>query len=257
MKGNVIVGGLLITAITVGFGLNYLNIGNLPVFNEQAVAKNSGHQHVPTHAKPAIKPHVIAPTSNNAPPPVPAVIDGVKMRYDPFKPSGGPYPQLKSGEKIWIDVSIDQQLVYIFNGSERIYTMATSSGLDTIPDNSTPLGVYHIQAERGTWFYSQAYQEGAEYWVSWLGHGVFLFHSVPMNDKQQIIPQGAAALLHKASHGCFHLTVPDAKWVYENVPYGTTVVVEQAPIYLKGNQIYHPSQVQSQAIQSTTQYSST
>ena len=190
-------------------------------------------------------------TTNNAPPPVSITIEGIKMRYNPMQPSGGPYPSLARGEKIWIDVSISQQLVYIFHGSHWLYTMATSSGMDTIPDNSTPLGVYHIQAERGAWFYSQPYREGAKYWVSWLGHGVFLFHSVPMNPQQHILPEKAAQLLHKASHGCFHLTVPDAKWIYDHVPYGTTVVVEQAPVHLIGAQIYRPSRDQAQAIQHT------
>ncbi len=251
MKGKVIVGGLVLIAVATGVGLNYVNVSKLPFFSDKAVAKNAGPGPIPVPAKPKHQSLTIHPTANNTPPPVPAVIDGMNMRYNPYKPSGGPYPQLKKGEKIWIDVSIDQQLVYIFNGSRRIYTMATSSGLDTIPDNSTPLGVYHIQAERGTWFYTPQYQEGAQYWVSWLGHGVFLFHSVPMTEKQQLIPKVASELLHKASHGCFHLTIPDAKWVYENVPYGTTVVVEQAPVYLEGDQLYHPSKAQLQAVQVT------
>jgi lipoprotein-anchoring transpeptidase ErfK/SrfK len=249
MKGKVIFGGVIVMAFVVGVGMNYVNIRNLPFFNHEAVAKKVGSttpaiKHTPTT-------HLQKPTADNVPPAVPAVIDGVKMRYNPFKPSGGAYPRLKNGEQIWIDVSVSQQLVYIFNGSRRIYTMATSSGLDTIPDNSTPLGVYHIQAERGTWFYTQQYQEGAEYWVSWLGHGVFLFHSVPMNQKHQLIPKVAAMLLHKASHGCFHLTIPDSQWIYDHVPYGTTVVVEQAPVYLMGNQLYHPTHAQIQATLAT------
>lgn len=249
MKGKVWLGGAVALAIIAGFGFNYLEFGGLPLFGVHAVANQ------PVAAHPAVKTvfkaHESQPTDHNTPPANPAVIDGVKMRYNPYQPSDGPYPSLTQNEKIWIDVSISQQLVYLFNGSKRIYTMATSSGLDTIPDNSTPLGVYHIQAERGTWFYTANYQEGAKYWVSWLGHGIFLFHSVPMNSKQQLLPHVAAELLHKASHGCFHLTIPDAKWVYDHVPYGTTVVVEQAPVYLKGDQIYRPSSVQTQAVRAT------
>lgn len=43
--------------------------------------------------------------------------------------------------------------VYQKNGSKTIYTMIASTVLDTNPNNSTPEGAYHIQAERGTWFY--------------------------------------------------------------------------------------------------------
>ncbi len=191
-------------------------------------------------------------TTNNAPPPTPTVLDGVKITYNPFKPSDGPYPTLTGSDHVWIDVSIDQQLVYIMNGNKVLYIMATSTGLDTKPDNSTPLGVYHIQLQRGTWFYSSQYQMGAKYWVSWLGHGIFLFHSVPMNENGQVLPNIAAKLGRQpASEGCFHLTIPDAKWVYDNIPHGTTVVVEQAPVALQSGTIYHPSLMQQAAEQAS------
>jgi len=180
-------------------------------------------------------------TIDNAPPIDPVTIHGVYLRYNPFKPSDGPYPVLTPQDHVWIDVSISQQLVYIFNGKRLLYTMVTSSGLDTAPDNSTPLGTFHIQGERGQWFYAQQYQEGARYWVSWLGHGVFLFHSVPMNQQQQLLLPIAAKLGHKASEGCFHLTIPDAQWIYTNIPYHTTVLVEQASVRLQGRTLYHPT----------------
>jgi lipoprotein-anchoring transpeptidase ErfK/SrfK len=166
----------------------------------------------------------------NAPPPDPTVLDGVKIAYNPFKPSDGPYPKLSPGETLWIDVSIDQQLVYIMSGDRLLYTMATSSGMEWRPTDGSPPGYYHIQAERGRWFYVPRYHEGGEYWVSWLGHGLYLFHSVPMNRNRQVIPSVAARLLHEASHGCFHLTISDAKWFYEHVPTGAPVVVERAAV---------------------------
>ncbi len=195
----------------------------------------------------AVKRQAPAITTDNAPPIDPVTIDGVYLRYNPFKPSDGPYPQLTAQDHVWIDVSISQQLVYIFNGKRLLYTMVTSSGLDTKPGNSTPLGVFHIQAQRGDWFYAQQYQMGARYWVSWLGHGIFLFHSVPMNEQQQLLLPIAAKLGHKASEGCFHLTIPDAQWVFTHIPYHTTVVVEQAPVELQGRTLYHPDADQSAA----------
>ncbi|SED15364.1 L,D-transpeptidase catalytic domain [Paenibacillus sp. GP183] len=65
------------------------------------------------------------------------------------QPAGGEYPKLAEGEQIWIDVSISKQRVYIKESDKTLYTMVTSSGLDTSPDNSTPLGTYYIQPERG------------------------------------------------------------------------------------------------------------
>lgn len=186
-------------------------------------------------------------TTANAPPLTPTVFDGYHFRYNPFEPSDGPYPVLGKNERVWIDVSIDQQLIYILNGAKVIYTMITSTGLDTNPGNSTPLGVFHIQDYRGTWFYTDQYNMGAKYWVSWKGDGIFLFHSVPMNENKQLLPKIAAELGHKASHGCFHLTIPDAKWVYETIPLGTTVVVEQAPVRLQAGRLYGPSPDQKAA----------
>lgn len=183
----------------------------------------------------------------NAPSPDPGVLDGVYMIYNPLKPSDGPYPVLSKGEKIWIDVSLSQQLVYIFHGSRRIYTMATSSGMQSIKGDGSPPGVYQIQSERGSWFYVPSEHVGAKYWVSWRGNGVYLFHSVPMFRNKTIMPYVAAHLLHEASFGCFLLTVSDAKWIYDHVPYGTTVIVERAPVLLRSNKIFDPSETQSLA----------
>jgi lipoprotein-anchoring transpeptidase ErfK/SrfK len=141
-------------------------------------------------------------------------------------PSGGPYPTLSTNEPIWLDVSVGQQKVFVKTGNQTIYTMIASTGLNTAPDNSTPYGTFHIQPERGKWFYAPQYKEGAEYWVSWKNHGEFLFHSVPMDQNKNVILADAEKLGQKDSHGCVHLTVPDAKWIYDNIKTGTTVVIQ-------------------------------
>lgn len=184
----------------------------------------------------------------NAPSPDPGYLDGYYMLYNPLKPSDGPYPALRRGEKLWIDVSISQQLVYIFHGNHVVYTMATSSGMQNVKGDGSPPGVYQIQRERGKWFYVKSEHVGAKYWVSWHGNGVFLFHSVPMTHNKKIMPYVAARLLHEASFGCFLLTVPDAKWIYHNVPYGTTVIVQRPPVLIQGNKIFDPNEMQSLAI---------
>jgi hypothetical protein len=151
----------------------------------------------------------------------------IKSVVDWNQPSGGDYPKLTKGEPIWIDVSIGKQRVYIKDGDKTLYTMATSSGLDTSPDNSTPKGTFYIQPERGTWFYSKAEQEGAKYYVSWKNHGEFLFHSVAMDKDGNVIESEAEKLGEKASHGCFRLTIPDAKWIYDHIPVKTKVVIHE------------------------------
>lgn len=140
-------------------------------------------------------------------------------------PSGGAYPTLNQNETIWLDVSIKDQKVYVKEGDQTIYTMIASTGLDTSSDTTTPKGTYSVQNERGEWFYSARYQEGAAYWVSWKNHGEFLFHSVPMDQNREVITAAAEKLGKKDSHGCIRLTIPDAKWIYENILVNTKVVI--------------------------------
>ncbi len=139
-------------------------------------------------------------------------------------PSGGEYPDIKQ-KHVWIEVDVNEQKAYIKEGSKTIYTMIVSSGLDQTKDDATPKGTFHIEPERGEWFFSEGYQEGAEYWVSWKNHGEFLFHSVPMTKDKKVIEKEADKLGTKASHGCIRLTIPDAKWIYEHIPDHTKIVI--------------------------------
>ncbi|WP_407889254.1 L,D-transpeptidase [Levilactobacillus sp. N40-8-2] len=134
------------------------------------------------------------------------------------------YPNLKSYPNAWLDVNTSKQRVYVKNGNKVLYTMYCSTG--TGKENGTPHGTYYIQAERGKFFYNQSSGEGAKYWVSWKDHGIYLFHSVP-TDKDGNFIESEAKELGKtaASHGCVRLSVSDAKWVYNNVPYGMKVVI--------------------------------
>ncbi|CCU56791.1 ErfK/YbiS/YcfS/YnhG superfamily [Bacillus subtilis E1] len=46
-----------------------------------------------------------------------------------------------------------------------------------------------------------------------------------MTKDQKVIKTEAEKLGTKASHGCIRLTIPDAKWIYENIPEHTKVVI--------------------------------
>lgn len=107
-----------------------------------------------------------------------------------------------------------------------LYTMYASTGVNA-PNHKTPRGTYHVQAERGKYFYSTDVGEGAYYWVSWLNHGEYLFHATPVNAQKHYIRSDAADLGKKpSSHGCVHLSVADAKWVYDHIKVGTKVVID-------------------------------
>lgn len=141
------------------------------------------------------------------------------------------YPDLKQLNDFWIKVVISKNRVYLMDGTKVVYTMYASAGeyerqADGKKKSTTPTGTYYIQAERGDSFYNPNLNEGANYWTSWLNHGEYLFHTVPTDANGNYKVTEAKKLGKKpASHGCIRLSVADAKWINQNVPQGTKVVI--------------------------------
>ena len=133
------------------------------------------------------------------------------------------YPDPAAHPGLSLQVSLQDQRVYVRDGSQLLYTMYASTGMD----DSTPRGSFRIQAERGDHFYNPGEGMGARYYTSFLNHGVFLFHSVPTDSKGSYIKEEADMLgIRPGSHGCIRLTVPDARWIMQSVPTGTPVLVK-------------------------------
>ncbi|MCT8157032.1 L,D-transpeptidase [Bifidobacterium polysaccharolyticum] len=133
------------------------------------------------------------------------------------------YPDPAAHPGLSLEVSLQDQRVYVRDGSQLLYTMYASTGMD----DSTPRGSFRIQAERGDHFYNPSEGMGARYYTSFLNHGVFLFHSVPTDSSGDYIKEEADMLgVRPNSHGCIRLTVPDARWIMQSVPIGTPVLVE-------------------------------
>lgn len=122
---------------------------------------------------------------------------------------------------LWVDVDLAAQTVKVIRGEEKLQEMTCSSGAD---GSETPTGTFYVQ-NRGNWFFSSKYQEGAEWWVSFRDWGVYLFHTVPMDADKQVIAEEAEKLGEPASHGCIRLSIADAKWIYDHVPAGTRVEI--------------------------------
>ena len=131
-----------------------------------------------------------------------------------------PYPVIKDHPNLEIKVSLKKQRVYLIDGGQKLYSMYASSGMD----NSTPTGTFHI-LERGYTFFKPDEQMGANYWTDFLGTK-YLFHSVPTDKEGNYIVSETKDLGKKpSSHGCIRLSVPDALWIYKNVPRGTKVTI--------------------------------
>ncbi|KKM11979.1 hypothetical protein SY88_05955 [Clostridiales bacterium PH28_bin88] len=90
------------------------------------------------------------------------------------------------------------------------------------PGQDTPYGMYRTK-DRGSSFWSERFGEGATYWVRL--HGQYLVHSVPKDANWQTKEEEHAKLGLPASHGCVRLSDADARWFYQNVPPGATVII--------------------------------
>ncbi|ETY74724.1 cell surface protein [Lactiplantibacillus fabifermentans T30PCM01] len=133
------------------------------------------------------------------------------------------YPDVNKHPNLSIEVSTKAQRVYLRENDQTLYTMRASTGR---AGDATPTGQFEIQPERGLHFYNQQSGEGANYWVSFKDHGIYLFHSVPVDAQGHYVVNEANELGKQAnSHGCVRLSIADAKWLYENIRQHTPVTV--------------------------------
>lgn len=140
------------------------------------------------------------------------------------EPTGGEYPKLTADSQTKIHVNLSEQKLYLYDHDKLVYTMIISSGLAD-EENQTPTGQFEIQNIRGESFFNQELDEGALNYVSFKDYGVYLFHSVPVNQALEINVPEAEKLGEKASHGCIRLSIPDSEWFYDTIQAGTPVEI--------------------------------
>jgi len=130
-----------------------------------------------------------------------------------------------------------------------VVSFVTSTGLN----NKTPAGTF-LSRRLGTWWTLIGPSYG-QYVTQITGN--YLFHSVPYNVRgnKYTLKEGYYRKLgNHASAGCVRMTTADAKWIYDNIPNGTTVIiydsgnvgpfdkpVAQAPAYRNGYGWYDPT----------------
>ncbi|XVG95200.1 L,D-transpeptidase [Eubacteriales bacterium KG127] len=136
----------------------------------------------------------------------------------------GSYPDLSSVKALNILVDTNRQIVSILDENMELTRFVVSTGIKD-GESETPKGSFFIEPERGESFFAAEFGEGANYWVSFKGHGIYLFHSVPTDVYGNYIENEAAKLGTPSSHGCVRMSVPDAKWFYENIPTATPIKI--------------------------------
>ena len=130
--------------------------------------------------------------------------------------------------KVWVDVS--DQRVYIGKWTGKDYSKLVkkfkcSTGKKGTP---TPLGTYQAdgKANGKEWYYMKS----SSCYVKWATRivGGVMFHSVIFGkNKKGPTRSSVAALGTRASHGCIRLSISNAKWIFDHIPQGTTVVIRK------------------------------
>lgn len=167
-----------------------------------------------------------AEPESSAPPSSQAAVSSLSAPSQSAPPaSSGPEPvtvSLEQAQKpLKIDVSLKDQKVIVSDAKDRLVKeFVCSSGEE---GSETPTGTFTV-TDRGESFYNPAVKEGAYYWTRF--YKTYLFHSLPFDENENMEPQEAAKLGTPASHGCVRLETENAKWIYDHIPKGTTVVVQ-------------------------------
>ena len=126
--------------------------------------------------------------------------------------------------KLVVDISDQRVYVGQWTGDQYegpIYTFECATGKKDTP---TPLGTYQAGGKAGgEWYYFKDFN----CYAKWAYHivGGILFHSNTVSKPKGKPSNGG--LGHRASHGCVRMKVEEVKWIYDNCPEGTTVVIQE------------------------------
>ena len=129
---------------------------------------------------------------------------------------------ITSSTNFLINVDINNQKTYVYKNESNNWTLLKTFPCSTgVDGENTPVGSFSIK-EKGKWFFSDEYNQGGKYWSQITGD--ILFHSLPYsNDETTIVDY---TINKPSSHGCIRLYLDDAKWIYENIPRDSKVIIK-------------------------------
>lgn len=128
---------------------------------------------------------------------------------------------IESNTEYLLYENLEEQMTYVYTGSKDNWKLLKKFSASTgAQGQETPKGTFAITG-RGSWFYSPTSGEGAKYYIQFMGD--YLFHSLPFDQTQTNVTD--YTLGKPASHGCVRSPVEEAKWLYENIPNHTKVVI--------------------------------
>jgi len=151
-----------------------------------------------------------------------------KMSYEELVADDGDRTELKEvptedGYLVEVDLTNCVVTVYAPDGSVALQALCTVGK----KDSPTPAGEFTMGGQRERFGLFNKYDCYAQYWSQI--EGDIFFHSVLYDEPDgDTLIKGTYRNLGKAtSHGCVRLTVPDAKWIYENVGVGSRVIIRE------------------------------
>ena len=120
-----------------------------------------------------------------------------------------------------IRVNVSTNTVTVYRGQVAVKAFACSCGER---EGSTPLGNYQLK-DKLRW-----HELVGPSWGQWCSHitGDILFHSLPYYtkcDNFSLDPHDYNQMGTSASHGCVRLTAANAKYIFDNCPIGTHVIL--------------------------------
>lgn len=144
-----------------------------------------------------------------------------------FSENAVPSEEYINAYKVVVNKTEQRVHVYQWNGTDysmQVKEFICSTGMRGA-ETETPSGTFQAVGPSGTgeWYYFKKYECFAK-WGYFIVGGI-MFHSVIYSKGKGLNKTSVKKLGRRASHGCIRLEVENAKWLYDNCPTGTTVVI--------------------------------
>lgn len=160
-----------------------------------------------------------------------AVAPSTQMTYEELVCDSGldePIDQAPPAGTYTLEVDVINNVTIAFDSAsgEIVRIMRCTTGER---GTSTPQGSYKIGSRKERFGYFEEFDCYAQYWTQ-VHEGIF-FHSILYRERNAstLIRSSYRNLGKSTSHGCIRLTVPDARWIYENIAPGTPISIIEKP----------------------------
>lgn len=117
--------------------------------------------------------------------------------------------------------SLDNKLTYVFKGTTNNYTLIQKFYC-SVGSSSTPTAPGQFRVGMKGLSFGQGDGFQAKYFTQINGN--YLYHSVIYNKEGTKVVDGS--LGDSVSHGCIRLATEHAKWIYDNVPENSTIIIK-------------------------------